>query len=167
MAAVTIHSDSGAQGKKNLSLVPLFSLLFAMKWWDQMPRSLFIECWLLSQLFHSLLTLIKRLYSPLHFLPVVSSVYLRLLIFLPVIFIPAWDSPSLAFCMMYSAYKLNKQGDNTCHLLVILLAFCMMYSAYKLNKQGDNTCHLLVILLSQFGTSQLFHVRFYCFLTCI
>ena len=141
MAAVTIHSDSGAQGKKNLSLVPLFSLLFAMKWWDQMPRSLFTECWLLSQLFYSLLTLIKRLYSPLHFLPVVSSVYLRLLIFLPVIFIPAWDSPSLAFCMMYSAYKLNKQGDNT--------------------------CHLLVILLSQFGTSQLFHVRFYCFLTCI
>ena len=26
--------------------------------------------------------------------------------------IPACDSPRLAFCMMYSAYKLNKQGDN-------------------------------------------------------
>ena len=30
--------------------------LFAMKWWDQMP-SLFFECWVLSQLFRSLLSL--------------------------------------------------------------------------------------------------------------
>ena len=40
------------------------------------------------------------------------SVYLRLLIFLPEILIPACASPNLAFCMMYTAYKLNKQGDN-------------------------------------------------------
>ena len=38
--------------------------------------------------------------------------YLRLLIFLPAILIPACASSSLAFHMMYSAYKLNKQGDN-------------------------------------------------------
>ena len=43
---------------------------------------------------------------------VVSSAYLRLLIILPAILIPAYASSSLAFCMMYSAYKLNKQGDN-------------------------------------------------------
>ena len=36
----------------------------------------------------------------------------RLLIFLPAVLIPACASSSLAFCMMYSAYKLNKQGDN-------------------------------------------------------
>ena len=42
-----------------------------------------------------------------------SSAYLRLLIFLPAIFIPACASSSLAFLMMYSAYKLNKQDDNT------------------------------------------------------
>ena len=42
----------------------------------------------------------------------VSSAYLRLLMFLPVILIPACTSSSPAFCMMYSAYKLNKQGDN-------------------------------------------------------
>ena len=41
-----------------------------------------------------------------------SSVYLRLLIFLLAILIPAWASSSPAFHMMYSAYKLNKQGDN-------------------------------------------------------
>ena len=38
--------------------------------------------------------------------------YLRLLIFLLAILIPASDSSSLAFYMMYSACKLNKQGDN-------------------------------------------------------
>ena len=42
----------------------------------------------------------------------VSSAYLRLLIFLPGILIPACASSSPAFCMMYSVYKLNKQGDN-------------------------------------------------------
>ena len=34
------------------------------------------------------------------------------LIFFPAILIPACDSSSLAFHIMYSAYKLNKQGDN-------------------------------------------------------
>ena len=29
----------------NLSWFPLFPHLFAMKWWDQMPWSLFSECW--------------------------------------------------------------------------------------------------------------------------
>ena len=38
----------------------------------------------------------------------VSSAYLRLLIFLLAILIPACDSSNLAFCIMYSAYKLNK-----------------------------------------------------------
>ena len=35
-----------------------------------------------------------------------------LLIFLPAILIPACASSSSAFLMMYSAYKLSKQGDN-------------------------------------------------------
>ena len=43
---------------------------------------------------------------------VVSSAYLRLLIFLLAILIPDRASSSLAFHMMYSACKLNKQGDN-------------------------------------------------------
>ena len=42
----------------------------------------------------------------------VSSAYLRLLILLLATFIPACDSSRPAFWMMYSAYKLNKQGDN-------------------------------------------------------
>ena len=43
---------------------------FAMRWWDRLPWSSFIECWVLSQLFHSPLSLSSRGSSvPLHFLP--------------------------------------------------------------------------------------------------
>ena len=57
-------------------------------------------------------TYIKKLFSScsLSDVRVVSSVYLRL--FLPAIVIPACASSSPALLMMYSAYKLNKQGDN-------------------------------------------------------
>ena len=51
--------------------------------------------------------------SFLYAIRVVSSLYLRLLMFLLAILIPACASSSLAFCMMYSAYRLNKQGDIT------------------------------------------------------
>ena len=56
----------------------------------------------------------KRLFrsSLLCAIRVVSFAYLRLLIFLPAILIPACASSSLAFHMMNFAYKLNKQGDN-------------------------------------------------------
>ena len=50
--------------------------------------------------------------SSLSAIRVVSSAYLRLLIFLPTILIPACASSNPAFLKMYSAYKLNKQGDN-------------------------------------------------------
>ena len=58
-------------------------------------------------------TFIRRLFSSLLFaIRVVSSAYLRLLIFLSAILILACALSSPAFRMMYSAYKLNKQGDN-------------------------------------------------------
>ena len=63
---------------------------------------------------HSSFTFIKRLFSSslLSAFRMIPSAYLRLLIFLLAILIPAYESSSLAFHMMYSAYKLNKQGDN-------------------------------------------------------
>ena len=69
-------------------------------------------------------TFIKRLLSSssLSTISVVSSAYLRLLMFLLGILIPDCVSSSPAFCMMYPAYKLNKQGDNIqpwCTLLPI------------------------------------------------
>ena len=67
----------------------------------------------------SFFTFLKRLFSSslLSARKVLSSSNLRLLIFLPAILIPACASSSPAFHMMYSAWKLNKQGDNIqpCH----------------------------------------------------
>ena len=55
--------------KWSLSLFTLFPHLFAMEWWDRMPWSLFSECWALSQLFHSPLSLSSRGFLVLQFLP--------------------------------------------------------------------------------------------------
>ena len=59
-------------------------------------------------------TFYKRLFSfsSLSAIRVMLSVHMMLLIFLPAILIPACASSSHAFYIMYSAYKLNKQGDN-------------------------------------------------------
>ena len=59
-------------------------------------------------------TFIKRLLksSSLSVIRVVLSAYLRSLIFLLAILIPACASCSPALLMMYSAYKLNEQGDD-------------------------------------------------------
>ena len=66
-----------------------------------------------ASFFTSSFTLIKKFFSSssLSALRVLSA-YLRFLIFLPEILIPAYVSSSLTFCKMYPPYKLNKQGDN-------------------------------------------------------
>ena len=81
------------------------------------PDAMIFVFWMLSfkpAFSLSSLTFIKRLFSSssLSAIMVVSSAYLRLLIFLPAILIPACTSSSPAFHKMYSAQKLNKQGDN-------------------------------------------------------
>ena len=87
-----------------------------MKWWDWMPWS-YLAIWMLSfkpTFSLSSFTFIKKLFSfyLISAIRVVSSAYLRLLIFLSAILIPAGASSSPVFLMMYSAYKLNKQGYN-------------------------------------------------------
>ena len=59
-------------------------------------------------------TFIKMLFSfsLLSAIRVVSSAYLGLLMFLWAILTPSCEASSLVLCMMYSTYKLNKQGDN-------------------------------------------------------
>ena len=92
-------------------------------------------------------TFIKRLFSSssLSAVRVVLSAYLRLLIFLPATLIPAYASSSPAFLMMYSAYKLNKQGNNYTPL---------MYSFFYLepvccSMSNSNCCFLTCIQVSQ------------------
>ena len=74
----------------------------------------FLNVEFLANFFISSFTFIKRLFSSSSFsaIRVVSSAYLRLLMFLLAILIPACASSSPAFLVMYSAYKLNKQSDN-------------------------------------------------------
>ena len=67
-------------------------------------------------------TFIKKLFSfSLFAISMVSSAYLRLLIFLQANLIPACVSSSPAFFMMYSACKLSNQGDNIQHWLTPFL----------------------------------------------
>ena len=78
------------------------------------PDAMIFVSWMLSfkpNFSLSTVTFIKRLFSfsSISAIRVVSSAYLRLLIFLLAILIPAYVSPSPAFPTMYSAYKLNKQ----------------------------------------------------------
>ena len=95
----------------------------------------------LSQFFHSPLSLSSRgssvpRSSSLSAIRVVSSAYLRLLIFLLAILIPACASSTLAFCMMYSIYKLNKQGDN-------IQPWCTPFPIWK---QSVVPCPLLTVV---------------------
>ena len=81
------------------------------------PDAMILVFWMLSfkpAFSLSSFTFIKRLFSSssLYAIRALSPAYLRLLIFLSVILIPACASSSPAFLMMYSAHKLNKQGDN-------------------------------------------------------
>ena len=81
------------------------------------PDAMILVFWMLSfkpTFSLSSFTFIKRLFSSslLSAIRVVSSAYLRLLIFLLDILIPAYVSFHLTFLMMFSACKLNKQGDN-------------------------------------------------------
>ena len=113
------------------------------------PDAMILVFWMLSfkpTFSFSSFNFIKRLFSSpsLSAIRVVSSVYMRLLIFLPAILIPAYASSSPVFLMMYSAYKLNKQGDNIqtrCTAFPIWNQSCSM--------SHSNCCFLTCIQVSQ------------------
>jgi len=114
MAAVTICSDFGAQENKICYSLNCFPIYLP---WSDGTGCHDLCFWMLHfkpDFSLSSFTFIKKLFSSssLSAIRVVSSAYLRLLIFLLTIWIQACASSSPAFCMMYSAYKLNKQGDN-------------------------------------------------------
>ena len=125
MAAVTIHSDFGAQENKICHC--FYFLPIHLPWcdgtsWHMGLSAMILDFWKLSfkpAFPLSSFTSINRFfsYSLLSAIAataarVVPSAYLRLLLFLPAILIPICVSSSLAFLPLYSACKLNKQGDN-------------------------------------------------------
>ena len=93
------------------------------------------------------LSSINRLFSssPLSAIKMVLSAYLSLLIFTSAILIPACASSSLAFHMMYSAYKLNKQGD----LLTPLTYSFPNLEPVHCSMSNSNSCFLTCIQVSQ------------------
>ena len=114
MVAVTGCSDFGAQEKKNCYCFHFFP--FCLIWSDG-TICCDLSIWMMSfkpDFSLSSFTLKKRLFSStsLYAIRVVSSAYVRLLVFLLAILIPACDSSNPVFHMMYSAYNLNKQGDS-------------------------------------------------------
>ena len=118
MAAVTICSDFGAQENKVWNTVCHCFHCFPSICHEAMGLgAMILVFWMLSfkpTFSLSSFTFIKRFFSSslLSAISVVPSAYLRLLIFLLEILISACASSSPAFHVMYSAYKLNKQGDN-------------------------------------------------------
>ena len=112
MAAITICSDFGAHKNKVWHCFHCFHIYFP--WSDGTRCHDFSFLNFIPTFSLSSFIFIKRLFSSfsLSAISVVSSAYLRFLIFLPAILIPAYVSSSPACLMIYSAYKLNEQGDN-------------------------------------------------------
>ena len=113
MAAVTVHSILEPKKIKSV-IVSIFSPYIC---YEVIRLNIMILVFLMlsfKPVFSlSYFTFIKRLFSSLiSAIRVLSSTHLRLLIFLLAISIPACASSSPVFHMMYSSYKLNKQGDN-------------------------------------------------------
>ena len=109
MATGTICSDFGAQENKVCHGFPIYLH------WPDGTRCHDVSFWMLSfkpAFSLSSFIFIKRLCSSSSLSAIrVVSAYLRWLIFLLAILIPACSSSSPSFLMMHSVCKLNKQGD--------------------------------------------------------
>ena len=114
MAEVTICSDFGVPKNKVWHCFHCFPIYFPWSDGTRCHGLSFLNVELKPTFSLSSFTFIKRLFSSssLSAMRVVSSAYLKLLIFLPAILISACASSSPEFLIMYSAYKLNKQSDN-------------------------------------------------------
>ena len=134
MAVVTICSDFRTQKNKVCHCLP-----FYLPWSDAIRCCglCFLNAEFKPAFSLSSFTFIKRLFSSfsLSAISVVSSAYLRLLIFPPAILNPACASSSPAFHMMCSAYKLNKQGDN-------IQAWCTPFPIWN---QSVVPCPVLIV----------------------
>ena len=99
------------------------------------PDAMILVFWMLSfkpTFSLSSFTFIKRLFSSssLAARRVVPFAYLRLFIFLLADLIQACVSSNPAFRMIYSTYKLNKQGDNIQPWYLIVVLICIFLMTY-------------------------------------
>ena len=114
MAAVSICNDFGVQDKKICQCFPPFP--FYLSWSDVSVchdlsfLNIEFQVSFFTLLFHCHQKVLQFFLTFCHYRGIICI--LRLLIFLLAILIPAYDSSSPAFHIMYSAYELNKQEDN-------------------------------------------------------
>ena len=132
MAAITICSDFGAQENKACHCFHCFLIYLP---WSYGTRCHDLTFGMLNfkQAFSlSSFPFIKRLSSSswLSAMRVVSSAYLRLLMFLP-----AFASPRPTFHMMYSADKLNEQCDN----------IQLYHTSFAVLNQSIVSCLILIV----------------------
>ena len=172
MATVTICSDFGAQENKICHCFHFFPIYLP---WSNGNRCHDLCFWMLSfkpAFSLSSFTFIKRLFSSslLSAIREISSAYLKLLIFLPTVLIPACASSSLAFCMMYSSLAgyspLQRIGHSwgtnththtlTLHRVYIIMRqyTALMYSftsfePVHFSMSSSNCCFLTCIHFSQ------------------
>ena len=134
---LTICSDFGVQENKACHCFHCFPIYLP---WSDGTGCMLLVFWMLSfkpTFSLSSFTFNERLFSSssLSAIRVLSSEYLRLLIFGPAVLIPTYASSSLEFLMMYSAYKLNKQGDN-------MQSWCTPFSIWN---QSVVLCQVLTV----------------------
>ena len=125
MAAVTTCNDFGV---KKIVCHSFYLFPINLPWSDRTGCH-DLSFWnVLSQLLHASPSPSSRGSSvPLVSAPrLISSAYLRLLIFLLAILNPACDSSNLTFHIMYSVCKLNKQGN---HIRLVCQFFNFRYSS--------------------------------------
>ena len=114
MATVTICSDFGAPKYKVWHCFHCFPFYLLWSDWTRCHDLSFLNIEFKPTFSLSSFTFIRKLFSSssLSAIRVVSSAYLRVLIFLPAILISACASSSPGFLVMYSECKLNKQDYN-------------------------------------------------------
>ena len=104
------------------------------------PDSMIFVFWMLSfktTFSLSSFTFIKRLFSSslLSAISVMSSAYLRLFVLILATLLPAYASSRLAFLMMYSVCKLNKQGDK----------IQLWHTLFQISNQSVVPCPILTV----------------------
>ena len=170
VAAVSVPSDFG--GKEN-KICHCFHISPTICHEVIGPDAMILIFWMLyfrPAFSLSSFTLIKRLFisSSLSAIRVVSSSYLRLLIFLLGFLIPACDWFRLEFHMMYSAYNFKKQGDNIqlCHTpflvlnlsivpcVILTVAFWLTYRSLRRQARWSGTPICLRIFHSLLWSTQ-------------
>ena len=146
MATVTVCSHFGAQEEEICHYLHLFPFYLPCSNENRCHDLSFLIFSLKLALSLSSFTLIKMFFnsSSLCAIWVVSSTYLRLLMFLPPILIPAHNSSSLAFLMMCSEYRLGKQWQQ------IALSYSFLdLEPISFSIEGSNCCFLTCIQVSQ------------------